>query len=70
MLSEDDKAMLDFEKQWWIQPRIKRQMIRDQFGLDPIRYYQKLSRLIDTPEALEYDPIVVHRLVARRDGQA
>jgi hypothetical protein len=61
-LSERDRAILDFERQWWRYPGAKEQAIRDRLGLPATRYYQVLNALLDRPEALVYDPMLVRRL--------
>jgi hypothetical protein len=61
-LSERDREILAFEKQWWKYAGSKEQAVREMFGLSATRYYQVLNALIDTPEALEQDPILVKRL--------
>jgi hypothetical protein len=61
-LSDRDRAILDFERGWWLLPSTKGEAIRDHLDLSPTRYYQLLSRLLDDPEAEGYDPLVVHRL--------
>src|SRR5207248_4592449 len=61
-LSEWDRAILDFERSWWAEPGPKEVTIRDRFGLSPTRYYQVLNELLDSSEAIEYDPLVVRRL--------
>jgi hypothetical protein len=43
--------------------------VRARFGLSPARYYQLLNRLIDRPEALEYDPMLVQRLRRLRESR-
>jgi hypothetical protein len=60
----DDRArsILDFERGWWQRGTPKERAIRSRFGLSSARYYQLLNRLIDTPEALRYDPMLVKRL--------
>lgn len=45
----------------------KEEAIRARFGIPPARYYQLLGRAIDTREALELDPMLVHRLRRIRD---
>lgn len=40
----------------------KERAIRERFGFSAIRYQQLLNRVIDLPEALAYDPVLVHRL--------
>ena len=66
-LSPRDQAILDFERSWWTEPGPKEGAIRERFDLSPTRYYQVLSDLLDAPEALGYDPLVVRRLRRLRD---
>jgi len=61
-LSLRDRAMIVFERKWWRHAGSKEQAIREQFELSATRYYQVLNRLLDTPEALEFDPVTVARL--------
>jgi len=61
-LSERDRAILDFERQWWRYPGAKEKAIRDRLGLPATRYYQVLNALLDRPDALVYDPMLVRRL--------
>ena len=56
------RAMLDFERQWWRRAGAKEQAIRDTFGLTPTRYYQALNGVLDLPAAMSYDAALVHRL--------
>jgi hypothetical protein len=68
---EDDKAvnlparereMLAFERQWWRYAGAKEAAIRERFGMSATRYYQVLNALVDRPEALAVDPLLVRRL--------
>lgn len=61
-LSPRDADILAFERQWWKFATAKDQSIRERFDLSPARYYQVLNALIDTPEALAHDPLLVKRL--------
>jgi hypothetical protein len=54
--------MLMFERQWWRYEGSKEQAIRDLFDVDATRYYQILGVLIDSDEALGFDPQLVKRL--------
>lgn len=65
-LSEPQRALLDFERQWWRQAGAKEQAIRDTFGVTPTRYYQSLNALLDLPAAAAYDAALVHRLLRLR----
>jgi hypothetical protein len=66
MLSELDMRILAFERRGWRSPTLKEQAISDVLGLTATRYYQVLNELIDRPEALEFDPVLVKRLQAQR----
>ena len=66
-LSERDRAVLDFERSWWTQSGPKEVAIRERLDLSPTRYYQVLNRLLESADAIAYDPLVVHRLRRRRD---
>ncbi|REE96409.1 DUF3263 domain-containing protein [Thermomonospora umbrina] len=61
-LSERDRGILAFERQWWKHAGAKEQAIRERFDMSATRYYQLLNLLIDRPEALEHDPMLVKRL--------
>ena len=61
-LSERDAEILDFEEKWFTAAVPKEQAIMERFALSSARYYQHLNELIDTPEALNYRPLLVKRL--------
>jgi hypothetical protein len=61
-LSDRDREILAFERQWWKYAGAKETAIRDLFDLSATRYYQVLNALIDRPEALMADPMLVKRL--------
>lgn len=61
-LSRRDLDILAFERQWWKYAGAKEQAIRELFDMSATRYYQLLNILIDRPEALECDPMLVKRL--------
>lgn len=61
-LSARDADILTFERQWWKFAGAKEQAIRDKFQMSATRYYQVLNALIDKPEALAQDPLLVKRL--------
>ncbi|MFN8038734.1 MAG: DUF3263 domain-containing protein [Acidimicrobiales bacterium] len=66
-LTERDRAILDFERSWWNESGPKEALIRERFELSATRYYQILNELLESPEAYEYDPLVVRRLRRLRD---
>jgi hypothetical protein len=61
-LSEREREILAFERQWWKYAGAKETAIRDLFDMSATRYYQTLNALIDRPEALVHDPMLVKRL--------
>ncbi|MDQ6873699.1 MAG: DUF3263 domain-containing protein [Actinomycetota bacterium] len=61
-LSRRDREILAFERQWWRYAGAKEQAVRDLFDMSATRYYQVLNALIDRPEALIADPMLVKRL--------
>lgn len=65
----DWQQIIDFERGWWKVTGRKERVVRERFGLSPARYYQALNRLIEQPEALEYDPMLVRRLRRLRDAR-
>jgi hypothetical protein len=68
-LSDRDRAILAFEKQWWRFEGAKQQAIEQRFGLSATRYYQVLNRLLDDPAALAAEPVVVRRLQRQRQSR-
>ncbi len=68
-LTERDQAILGFERQWWKYSGAKEAAIRELFDMSSTRYYQLINTLIDTPEALEFDPMLVKRLRRMRSSR-
>jgi hypothetical protein len=61
-LTERERQVLAFERQWWKHAGAKEQAIRDLFDVSATRYYRMLNALLDNPAALAYDPVLVARL--------
>src|SRR5512136_1285315 len=61
-LSERDREIIAFERQWWKYAGAKEQAVRELFDMSATRYYQVLNALIDSPAALEADPMLIKRL--------
>ncbi|MCP2264710.1 DUF3263 domain-containing protein [Promicromonospora thailandica] len=61
-LSDRDREILAFERRWWKYAGAKEEAARELFGMTATRYYQVLNALIDSPAALEHDPMLVTRL--------
>lgn len=64
-LTAAERELLAFERQWWKYAGSKEQAVKDLFDMSSTRYYQTLNALIDTPQALEFDPMLVKRLRRR-----
>jgi hypothetical protein len=68
-LDERARAILDLEREAWTLPVTKERAIRERFGFSPARYHQLLNRIVETPAALVYDPMLVRRLRRVRDAR-
>lgn len=68
-LSDRDRDVLDFESRWEGHGAAKEEAIRRELALTPARYYQLLERVIDDPDALPHDAVLVHRLRRVRDAR-
>lgn len=68
-LPDRDRSILEFERHWWRHAGAKEEAIRSQFSLPAARYYQLLNAVIDTPEAVRHDPMLVRRLQRARDAR-
>ena len=66
-LSDRERAILDFERSWWTLDGPKEAAIRERFELSPARYYQLLGSLVESSDAIAYDPLVVRRLRRLRE---
>ncbi len=68
-LDDRSRAILDFEREAWKLTSTKERAIRERFGFSPARYHQLLHRIIDRPEAVLYDPMLVRRLRRVREAR-
>ena len=66
MLTDDAKAILDFEARWPRESGRKADALLTDLGLRSTTFYQRLNRLLDDPDALAYAPVLVNRLRRRR----
>lgn len=69
MLSDTDLAVLRFAARAPRSVGAREDAVRSELGMQPIRYYQYLNRLLDSPDALAAEPQLVRRLQRLRDGQ-
>jgi hypothetical protein len=68
-LTEPERGILAFERQRWLRQGAKERAIRDLLNLSVARYYQVLNALLDKPEALRADPMLIKRLRTLRTGR-
>lgn len=61
-LTEQETQILDFERSWWKHAGVKEQAIKERFSMSATKYYQVLNDILEKPEALAHDPILVKRL--------
>lgn len=66
-LTERERAILEFEATWWSRDESRDSTIRARFACSEEEYYHELNRLLDHPEALSFDPLVVRRLQRQRE---
>ncbi|MGO1385551.1 MAG: DUF3263 domain-containing protein [Arachnia sp.] len=62
VLTDEDRAILDFEENWFTSTVPREQAIMERFGISATRYYQRLNMLIDVAAAVEAKPLLVKRL--------
>ena len=67
MLTEQERRILAFEGTWWTHQGEKDALVLEHFGLPPDRYATALAELVDRPDALDAEPLVVRRLRRLRD---
>jgi len=66
-LSEHERALIDFEREWWQLGSRKDVGIRTRFDMSASSYYRALHGLVDRAEAMQYDALTVLRLRKRRE---
>jgi len=68
-LTDEQRAMLEFERNWPVKKAGKGEAIRVQFAMSLPRYYQVLASVIVTEEALKFDPLLVKRLLRQQEDR-
>lgn len=66
-LTDREREILAFEASWRPGQAGREAEIRERFDISTPRYHQLLNALIDTPEALAHDPLLVRRLRRLRE---
>jgi hypothetical protein len=64
MLSDEDRAILDFERAAWRESGPKDQAIEMSLGLSASDYYERLRTLVLGAAALAYDPLTTKRVLS------
>lgn len=64
MLDFEERAILDFERGWWLFDGAKDRLVEATLGLTSQAYYERLLSLLDDPSASAYDPLTVRRVRA------
>jgi hypothetical protein len=66
-LTARERALIDFEREWWQLDARKDAGIRARFDISSSSYYRALRRLMDRAEAMQYDSLTIARLRKRRE---
>ena len=66
-LSDHERALIDFEREWWQLGSRKDVAIRARFEMSASSYYRALHALVDRAGAMQHDPLTVLRLRKRRE---
>lgn len=69
-LTDRERAILELERSWWKYAGAKEQLIRERFDLSATRYYQLVNALLERPESMAFDPMLVKRLRRLRADRA
>ncbi|WP_238993179.1 DUF3263 domain-containing protein [Nocardioides caldifontis] len=68
-LSDRERRVLELERGWWKHAPTKDEAVREQVGMTMGEYHPFLNALLDRPEALEHDPLLVKRLRRLRNAR-
>jgi hypothetical protein len=69
-MTDDDRDLLRFEDDHPRWDGAKELAVRGLFGLTPVRYTQRLLRLVRTPEGVAAFPMLAHRRERQRAAAA
>ncbi len=65
-ITDREREVLAFEREWFLRAGAKDRAVREQFAISATRYYQILNQLLDSPEAMAEDPMLIKRLQRMR----
>ena len=66
-LTAYERALIDFERDWWLLDARKDVEIRARFAISSSSYYRMLHALVARADAMTYDPLTVLRLRKRHE---
>jgi hypothetical protein len=66
VFSDRQRAILEFERSWWTLDEPRDRAIRARFQCSVDEYHAELNELLETPEAVEHDELLVRRLQRQR----
>ncbi len=69
-LGELERRIIEFENSAVASGVVTAAAVRREFGVTLARYHQMLSGVLDSPQALRHDPMLVRRLRRLRDARA
>lgn len=69
MLTDQERAVLDFEGRTYRYLAAKEADARREFGWSSVRHAQVVGALLERPDALAYAPATVRRLQRLRDAR-
>lgn len=62
MLTETDRAIIDLAREHPVWSGRLEGRIRDELGMSPVAFLQRLNHLADLPDANEYAPATLRRI--------
>ena len=69
-MTDADRLILEIADRFYLSPGSRENAIREETGLSPVRFWQRMNRLLDDPAAALGCPEVVSRLRRLRDARA
>ena len=66
-LPDRERAILELERPWWTLDTPKDVLVRERLGCTTETFYVELNTLLDSPDAVRHDPLLVRRLRRLRD---
>jgi hypothetical protein len=64
-MTDTDRAILDFEREWWRHAGARDQEVEQRWGITGSQYNQRLIAIAGSQQALEYDHATVRRIRRR-----